>query len=89
MLDIQPAGNGEWRVTVNSSTTTHHRVRVSDGDLARLAPGRSAEELLRESFVFLLEHEPNTSILATFDISLITRYFPGYEQEIRQRLGRK
>jgi hypothetical protein len=89
MLEIQSVGVGEWRVTVTDGTTTHHRVRVSGADLARLAQGRSAEDLLRESFLFLLEHEPNTSILATFDLSIISRYFPGYEQEIRRRLGRK
>jgi len=53
-----------------------------------LCEGRSAEELLRESFLFLLERESNTSILTSFDLPLIGRYFPDYEQEIRTRLRR-
>jgi hypothetical protein len=38
---------------------------------------------LAESFRFLLEREPNTSILPSFDLPLIGGYFPEYEQEIR------
>jgi len=37
-------------------------------------------------FKFLLEREPNTSILSEFDITVIKRYFPEYEKEIKQRL---
>ena len=42
---------------------THHRVRVTKADLDRFSEGRSTEDLLGESFRFLLEREPNTSIL--------------------------
>jgi hypothetical protein len=42
---------------------------------------------LEESFRFLLEREPNTSILPSFGLLLIGRYFPEYQQEIRARLG--
>jgi len=62
-------------------------VRVAASDLQRLAHGRSAEELLAKSFEFLLEREPNTSILSSFDLPVIGRYFPEYEQEISRRLG--
>jgi len=43
---------------------------------------------LEESFRFLLERESNTSILSSFDLPVIDRYFPEYEQEIRTRLRR-
>ncbi len=36
------------------------------------------EELLKFSFNFLLEREPNTSILSKFDIIVISKYFPEY-----------
>lgn len=42
----------------------------------------------RESFRFLLEREPNTSILSSFDLPVIGRYFPEYEREIRERLAK-
>lgn len=88
MIENQHTAGDEWLVSIRGSVLTHHRVRVSEADVARLSQGRSAEELLRESFAFLLEREPNTSILASFDLPLIGRYFPEYEAEIRTRLRR-
>ena len=74
-------------VTVGNGATTHHRVRVRQADLARLAPGASdPEDLVRASFGFLLEREPPQSILREFDIPVIGRYFPDYEREIGRRL---
>lgn len=77
-------------MTVQDGTTTRHRVRVTKADLDRFAPGATPEDLLRRSFEFLLEREPNTSILGSFDLPVINRYFPEYEREIRSRLtGRR
>jgi hypothetical protein len=44
---------------------------------------------VRRSFEFLLEREPKESILARFDLSVISRYFPEYEDEIKRRLLQK
>jgi len=67
-------------VEVSDATgTSHHVVRVSPGDVQRWARGRAAEELVRDSFDFLLEREPKTSILSEFDLSVIKRYFPEYD----------
>ncbi len=67
---------------------SHHEVAVAAGDLARLAPAAtSVERLVEASFAFLLEREPRESILRRFDLSVIARYFPEYEREIRQRLA--
>ena len=88
-ITVKHAGGEEWVVTVQDTATTRHRVQVTKGDLDRLAEGRSAQELLQESFQFLLEREPNTSILNSFDLPLIGHYFPEYEKEIRARLGGK
>ena len=63
-----------------------HHVTVSDDDARDLAAGASADDLVRESFAFLLEREPAGSILASFDLSVISRYFPEYRTEIRRRL---
>lgn len=86
MITVEQAGEDEWLVAVKAGVTTQHRVRVTQADLERFAAGHSAEDLLRESFRFLLEREPNTSILDSFDLPLIGRYFPDYEPEIRKRL---
>jgi hypothetical protein len=89
MIEVNHSAGDEWIVTVRSSATTRHRVRVTEADLTRFAAGRSPEELLQESFRFLLQHEPNTSILSSFDLPLINRYFPEYEQEIQLRLRQR
>jgi hypothetical protein len=66
---------------------TRHRVTLDKADYERLTGERvSAEELVTESFRFLLEREPKESILRSFDLTLISRYFPDYEQHIKNRL---
>jgi hypothetical protein len=76
-------------VTVRNGNETHHRVRVSRADLARLAPGASDPvDLVEASFAFLLEREPKESILRDFDLTVIGSYFPEYEREIGHREAR-
>jgi hypothetical protein len=87
MITVRHLEGTTWEVTVEDATTTRHRVNVSDADLSRYGAGSSAEDLLTESFRFLLERESNTSILSTFDLPVIGTYFPEYQGEIQQRLG--
>ena len=74
-------GNGyRCAVDVSDATgTSHHMVRVSPTDFERWGRGRSAEDLVADSFAFLLEREPKESILKEFDLSVIKRYFPDYD----------
>ena len=88
MISVKYSAGDEWVVSVQGVVMTQHRVRVTKADLDRLSGGHSAEELLEESFRFLLERESNDSILTSFDLPVIGRYFPEYEKEIRTRLGR-
>ncbi len=88
----EPAGGGDgWtcRVTVaGDGTTTRHEVRVRRSELDRIAHGDAGpEELVRAAFAFLLEREAKESILGAFDLSVIGRYFPGWEADVRRRLG--
>ena len=89
-VDCRSDGPG-WRCTVTVGTdarASRHEVTVSREDLARLAPtGIAVERLVEASFEFLLAREPRESILRTFDLPAISRYFPDYEREIRRRLG--
>jgi len=39
----------------------------------------AVEELVSDSFGFLLAREPKDSILKAFDLSVIKRYFPEYD----------
>jgi hypothetical protein len=67
----------------DGSSTSEHEVTLSATDWERLGGGyRSPEELVHASFEFLLAREPKESILASFDLSVIARYFPEFEREI-------
>lgn len=98
-VHVRHMGPREYAVEVSEShphgrapaaTSTHHRVRVDDrllDDLPLLGPDRETEEtVVRESFDFLLEREPATSIRRAFDLSEISDYFPDYLKELRTRL---
>jgi hypothetical protein len=63
----------------DAAGTSRHVVRVSTKDFERWGRGRSAEELVRDSFAFLLAREPKESILKEFDLAVIQRYFPDYD----------
>jgi hypothetical protein len=86
----EPGGEG-WtcRVTIRDGrSSTDHRVEVRRTDLERLAPGAvEPADLVRAAFAFLLEREPKESILGAFDLRVIGRYFPGWEADVRRRLG--
>jgi len=66
---------------------TQHRVTMSQADFQRLSSGTaSAEVIVEAAFVFLLEREPKEAILSQFDITVISRYFPDFDQAISRYL---
>jgi hypothetical protein len=79
---VQALDEQRFRVTVDGPTTTTHTVTVKPAYAAKLGASGSAL-LVKRSFEFLLEWEPNASILPEFDLSVIQRYFPEYERTIR------
>jgi hypothetical protein len=82
---VQAVDGTRFEVTVREGRSeTRHIVNVEPGYARDLVHGKkSAEELVRLSFEFLLENEPKESILRTFDLRDISRYFPAYEREVR------
>jgi len=88
-IEVEKIDNSKFRVRViEAGSETTHDVTVSPNDYTRLTNGKiELEEVVRRSFEFLLEREPKESILTRFDLSLISRYFPEYEREIRRRLS--
>jgi len=83
-ISIQKISNTDFDVTVESRSTTVHRVSVPELYYHQLTRGKvTYEELLEKSFKFLLEREPNTSILRSFELSVIGRYFPEYESVVK------
>lgn len=76
-----------FEVSIQAATSTSHIVTASTDYVAKLTGGQMPpEHLIKRSFEFLLEREPNTSILRRFDLSVIARYFPEYERIIRDML---
>ena len=70
-------------VVEEPGSRSRHRVTLSPDDLADLAvEAETAEDLVRRCFAFLLEREPKESILGTFDVSVIERYFPDFRDRI-------
>jgi hypothetical protein len=64
---------------------TSHVVTVPSGFAGTLgATDVPGEELVRASFVFLLDREPASSILTKFSLDIIARYFPEYPTELRR-----
>jgi len=88
-IEIEKIGDFEFRVRIiEEGSESKHRVTIKQNDYARLTGGKiGPEELLRKSFEFLLEREPKESILSRFDLSVISRYFPEYEREIKRRIS--
>jgi hypothetical protein len=64
-------------------STSVHEVTVSLDDFERLGRNfRDLDEFVRACFLFLLERESKESILPSFDVSMISSYFPEFEDRI-------
>lgn len=92
MVEVSAARQGDaWSCAVNvdqGGEQTRHVVTVTAADLARWGLGSGREDvvdLVARSFEFLLRREPPSSILRSFDLAVIQRYFPEYDTEITAR----
>lgn len=87
-IRISPTGAREFRVQVREGEReTTHRVAVPDRLGGLKFRDDDLERVVRESFRFLLEREPASSILAQFSLSEIARYFPDYPSVLARRLS--
>ena len=78
-----------YEVCVEGEQETKHRVHMSQEYYRELCGATISHEfVLITAFRFLLEREPNTAILAEFDLSDISQYFAEFEDEIKLRLAR-
>ena len=73
-----------YTVTIEDRvSTSSHTVTFEPDYVTKLLVGdETIESLLRRSFEFLLERESKESILSSFNLRVISRYFPEYEREI-------
>ena len=84
-ISIRQLNDDVFEVTIAKTSTTTHTVTVSDQSLTNLTDNKvTRTQLLEFSFKFLLEREPNTSILSSFDINVISKYFSDYRDKVRR-----
>ena len=89
MIEVRTIDDQTFEVMVEDRAITTHTVTVKPNDYQHLTEGAiPVEKLVENSFEFLLQRESNTSILRSFDLMVIGRYFPEYEKTIRSMLGR-
>lgn len=91
MISITPAGPHEFGVKVTEGEeTTSHKVIVPPTLLEDWGLEETdGEYVVRESFAFLMEREPATSILPEFSLAIIPRYYPEYKNELPERLNNR
>lgn len=86
MIEVEQTDDGDpmtFEVTVREgSGKSHHEVTLAREDHERLAPTHEPDHLVEASFEFLLEREPKDSILSSFELPVISRYFSEYKDEI-------
>ena len=88
-INLSPTGPHQFGVQVTEGdVTTSHQVTVPESLLDDLnLSGTDEEAVVRESFAFLLEREPATSIMKEFSLDVIPNYFPDYSEELSRRLS--
>ena len=84
---VQEVSPDNFKVVVTQKGTTEHHVTASKDFLDQFTKYNiSPENIVRHSFEFLLDREPNTSILRKFDITIISNYFPEYTETVKEYL---
>lgn len=79
---MAPVSSRSW-----SAEESTHRVSVPEDLVAELRlPEDDLGSVVRESFEFLLEREPASSIMSQFSLEVIPNYFPEYREELPKRL---
>ena len=92
MIKVERTGEGdplEFDVIVRVGTgETRHCVTMAADICERLTIGaHTPERCIEAAFQFLLDREPQESILRRFDITVISSYFPEFERELPRYLS--
>ncbi len=89
MIEIEKKKQNEFVVLGrDKETQSQHLVTLGDAYYHLLTRGKiTKEDLIRKSFQFLLERESKESILRSFNLQMIKRYFPEYEEEMTSSMA--
>ena len=83
-IKITEIEKDKFIVEVSDNVKSSHNVVITDKAYQELTNSMiSKYELLEKSFAFLLDREPNTSILTNFEIQIISHYFSDYANCVR------
>ena len=86
MADITVSETGPRSFEVDLDGTTHD-VTVPEALVEEMnLPKDDLERVVLESFRFLLEREPASSIMREFSLDVIPTYFPEYREKLPKRL---
>lgn len=83
IINEEKAG-GDWKFMVeveDDGRNTQHTVTVGE-EYSERFNFEAPDELVLASFRFLLDHEDNESILASFKLSDIPNFFSEYEEQV-------
>ena len=84
-IKITEIEKDKFIVEVSDNVKSSHNVVITDKAYQELTNSKiSKYELLEKSFAFLLDREPNTSILTNFEIQIISHYFSDYTNCVRR-----
>lgn len=92
MIEVVQTGHADplaFKVTVvGEPRQQSYDVSISRADLRRLTGGNCEPELLiKAAFRFLLDREPQEAIMSSFNVTVISSYFPEFEKELPHYLA--
>lgn len=87
-MTVSPLGPGRAAVQVTEdSRLLTYLVAVPSDVVAELGLGDvETVEIVRETFHFLLEREPATSIMKQFSLDVVPTFFPEFYEELVARI---
>ncbi len=84
-IELKEITKNKYIVKILSKKETEHIITISDKTHKELTNKKiTKKKLLLFSINFLLEREMNTSILKSFELSTISKYFPEYDLKIKK-----
>jgi hypothetical protein len=86
IISREKRGNGYlFLVRIGDKDYTEHKVSIPFSYLKSPLEDIPKKDLIIESFRFLLDREPKENILKSFELEDIGRYFPEYEDYIKEK----
>jgi hypothetical protein len=85
MIKVERKDAENFAVTVSEQgSSTVHLVTLDNDYYQALTKGATAkEDFIKSCFEFLLERESKESILVRFNVRIINKYFPEFENEMK------